>query len=752
MNSTRRGFVLAGSGLAVVALGGLTVGWLHDPGPNPLLKKNAPTDPHPFNAFVQIGEDGNVTVAVARAEMGQGVHTALAKLVADQLDVPWDQVKVVGPPTSKHYVNHKLLEDGYWRILPHDHECGAEAWRETTAFVSELFSTMQITGGSASVRDAWEPMRRAGATARAMLMQAAAKRWGVSVQLLDTREGKVVGGPSGATFGYGELAREAATIVLPRPVRPRQGKPSRLVDMRAPRLDTPKKVNGKAEFGIDVRPSELLYAAVRSAPTLSGRLASDPPASPKDAFPRIVKVDERTVAVVDHSYWTAQRAVGALELAFTNPSPGFSSSAVDADFARHIAETRGFVFRDHGDARAQLTHDVIEAEYQAPYLGHACMEPLNCTARFVDGRCELWLGTQAPGLVVWAVARALRMLPSSVTVHTTLLGGGFGRRLEVDVAVQAARIAREFPGQTVKLIWSREEDMRRDVFRPAAVARVRGTLDGDRMPCALLARVCSQSVNRDFAWRNLGLPFPLPDKTNVEGLYDQPYAIPHCRVEHIEAQNDVPVGNWRSVGHAFNGFAMECFLDELAHAGGKDPFDVRFHLLPRHEFPEKVELLARLREVSGWDKPKLDGVHGRGMAYRQNFGSDVAQVVDIAIKDGHITVKKVFCVIDCGQPVDRRGIEAQVESGIVYGLSAALTQAVTIKDGAVQQSNFHQFDALRINQCPEIEVHIVANNKRIGGAGETAVPPVAPALANAMFEATGKRIRKLPLCAKTEWA
>jgi isoquinoline 1-oxidoreductase beta subunit len=315
----------------------------------------------------------------------------------------------------------------------------------------------------------------------------------------------------------------------------------------------------------------------------------------------------------------------------------------------------------------------------------------------------------------------------------------------VDYAVQAARIAKSCPGSTVKLIWSRKEDIRRDVFRPAARAQLAGALDSDGFPHALFARLCSQSVTKDFLKRNLGLPLPgaVPDKTNAEGLYDQPYAIPHYLVEHYEAENDVPVGNWRGVGHGFNGFAMECFLDELARAGHKDPFEVRRHLL--RDFPVKVAVLDRLEALSEWKSGTPAGIDGRGMAYRQNFNSDVAQVVDVAVEGKQIKVKRVFCVIDCGQPVDRRGIEAQVQSGIVYGLSAALMQAVTIKDGCVQQSNFHQFDALRINQCPEIEIVILGNNKEIGGAGETAVPPVAPALANALFNATGRRVRELPL-------
>jgi isoquinoline 1-oxidoreductase beta subunit len=376
-----------------------------------------------------------------------------------------------------------------------------------------------------------------------------------------------------------------------------------------------------------------------------------------------------------------------------------------------MATKRSHAFRNDGDAPAHLAtpRKVVEAEYSAPYLAHACMEPLNCTAAFGDDTCELWLGTQAPALVVRAVAQELRMRPSAVTVHTTLLGGGFGRRLEVDVAVQAARIAREFPGKAVKLIWSREEDMRRDVFRPAARARLVGAVDQAGMPEALLARICCQSVMKDFLKRNTGMPFPLPDKTNAEGLFDQPYAIPHYRVEHVEAENEVPVGNWRAVGHGFNGFAMESFLDELAHAGGQDPFVVRNHLL--QGFQEKQALLDRLRDLSNWDGKKPPGIDGRGLAYRQNFESDVAQVIDIALIGNRVKVKRVFCVIDCGEPIDPRGIRAQVESGIVFGLSAALMQAITIQDGCVQETNFHRFDALRINQCPEITIDIVRHNE-----------------------------------------
>jgi isoquinoline 1-oxidoreductase beta subunit len=747
MTPHRRKFL---TGLAV-ALGGGGIAlnyWARWPGPNPLLNDIGPGQ-HTFNAYLKIGEDGTVIVAVPRAEMGQGVQTALAKLVADELDVPWANVQIEQPPPSKHYINQKLLGEGLWFVLPHDHGRLAEIARASAEFASGYFASMQLTGGSSSVRAAWEPMRRAGATARAMLIQTAAERWQVAAARLITEQGKVVDPKTKRTLGYGDLAAKAVSVVLPRRIRLDEQGPYRLIGTSNRRLDTADKVNGKAIFGLDVKGikgSDLLYAAVRSVPTLSGRIATRDGAEARSqaGVNDVIGVDERTVAVVADSYWTAQCAAQKIHLTFEDQNTWLSSGAISADFAQRMATEDGHVFRDDGDARAQLKppRTIFEADYQAPYVGHACMEPLNCTAKVSGDKCELWLGTQAPGLVVCAVSHALRIWPSAVTVHTTLLGGGFGRRLEADIAVQAALIAKEFPGKAVKLIWSREEDMRRDVFRPAARAHLAGALNGRGMPQAIFARLCSQSVTRDFLKRNLGLPFPAPDKTNAEGLYDQPYDIPHYRVEHVEARNEVPVGNWRSVGNAFNGFAMECFLDELACEGHQDQFEMRRRLLGR--FHTKQAVLDQLHELSRWGE-KLPGVDGRGMAYRQNFNADVAQVVDIAIEDKQIRVKQVYCVIDCGQPIDPRGIKTQVESSIVFGLSAALMQTVTIKDGCVQQSNFHEFDALRINQCPEIKIKIIRGNKEIGGAGETAVPPVAPALANALFAATGQRVRELPL-------
>jgi isoquinoline 1-oxidoreductase subunit beta len=738
-------------GLAVTVIGGgFAVGyWLHRPGANP-FELSPPPGQHPFNAYVRVGDDSVVTVAVPRAEMGQGVQTALAMLVAEELDVPLENVRVEHPLPSRHYINRMLAEESNWRALPHNHGLWDETWRKLAEYGSGYVSVMQLTGGSSSVRDAWDPMRRAGATARAMLVRAAADAWQVDALRLTTVQA-TVRDPSGRVLAYGKLAQRAASIVLAHEALPKKPSQYGLIGTSPlHRLNTAAdKANGTAKFGIDFKDGKMLYAAVRSVPTLSGAIATydDASATSEKGVECVVRVDDRTVAVVADSYWTAQRAVDRVPLTFKNQDTQLSSDAVFADFERRIATEPGFAFRNVGDARARLAppHEVIEAEYQAPYLAHACMEPLNCTARFADGKCTLWLGTQAPGIVARAVAGALQLSTGAVTVNTVLLGGGFGRRLEADYAVQAARIAKSCPGKTVKLIWSREEDMRRDVFRPAARAHLVGALDKDKKPEALFARICSQSVTKDFLKRNLdwSLPAAAPDKTNAEGLYDQPYAIPHYRVEHDEAENAVPVGNWRGVGHGFNGFAMECFLDELARAGRQDPFEIRRNLL--QGFPEKVALLDRLRDLSKWGSSKPAGIDGRGMAYRQNFNSDVAQVVDVAIEDKQVRVKQVYCVIDCGQPVDRRGIEAQVQSAIVYGLSAALMQAITIKDGVVQQSNFHQFDALRINQCPVIEIDILSNNKEIGGAGETAVPPVAPALANALFDATGRRVRELPL-------
>jgi len=741
MALSRRGAIVVILGAGLPGLGYV----LHCPGPNPLGKNQ-----NAFNPYLSIADDGTVTVAVPRAEMGQGVQTALAMVVADALDVPVHKVRVEHPLPSKHYVNRKLIEEGFWFLSPTNHGRWAELLRSGAEFASEFFPVMQITGGSSSVRDAWEPMRMAGLTAREMLLQVAAVELKADRSRLRTKQGEVFD-DSGHSLTYGELAGRAAKIGPVKPAAPDRAKvhkpgSSECIGQRTPRLDTPDKASGKARFGIDVREAGMLYAAVRSAPTLSGRIVSyDDSTVPRDV--RVVQADDRTVAVVAKSYWTAQRAVDGLAVTFTDEKTPLSSDAVSAQFAEHLEKSRAFAFRDDGDVEAQWgwPNTVLEAAYHTPYLAHVCMEPLNCTARVTKKRCELWLGTQAPGLVAYAVARDMDLLnePGAVVVNTELLGGGFGRRLEVDVAVQAARIAKKFSGRPVKLIWSRAEDIRRDVFRPAASAELKGTVK-DGWPHALFARICSQSVNRNFIHRNLGIPLPLvPDKTNAEGLFDQPYEIPHYRVEHVEAENEVPVGNWRSVGHSFNGFAMETFLDEMAREVDKDPFRVRRHLLRNYD--EKVALLDRLQVLSEWGDKKPAGIDGRGMAYRQNFGSDVGVVVDIALKDKKVKVERVHCVIDCGPAVDPGGIEAQVESGIVFGLSAALMQEITIKDGRVEQSNFHQFDALRIHQCPDIRVCILQNNKWMGGAGETAVPPVAPALANAVFDATGVRVRRLPL-------
>lgn len=739
-----------GLGVAALVGGGFAVGyWLRQPGPNPLLTDG--TAGYPFNAYVKISEDSGggrksvVTIAVARAEMGQGVQTALAALVAEELDVDLASVRVEHPLPSKHYINRKLLPESVWFVCPQLLVDGA---RDALEFASPYFAMMQLTGGSTSVMDAWDPMRRAGAAAREMLVRAAAQVWKVDdPESLQTDRGTVRDPNSGRELSYGALARAAASVVLTHEVPLKRPARYRLIGTRLPRVDTAEKMNGKAIFGLDLKKAGMLYAAVRSVPTLRGEIESYDQAAIAPQH-RVVKVDAQTIAVVADSYWSAQRSVDGLKLTFKDQDVSLSSERIHAEFKERARRT-GSIFRDKVNAIEAVSKDSrIEAEYWVPYLAHACMEPLNCTAVYAAGKCELWLGTQAPALMAQAVADALGLTYDAVNVNTVLLGGGFGRRLEVDIAVQAARIAKEVSPKPVKLIWSREQDMQRDVFRPAAFIKLQGTLDANGMPESLFARVCCQSLTKNYIKRNLGWPFPLPDKTNVEGLFDQPYAFEPFHVEHVEAENIVPVGNWRSVGHSFNGFAMECFIDELATKGEQDAFDVRRHLL--RKFPNKIALLDRLHDLSQWGK-KPDGIDGRGMAYRCNFGSDVAQVVDIAIEDEKVKVKRVFCVIDCGPPVDYAGIEAQVQSGIVFGLSAALKQATTIKDGAVQETNFHQFDALRINECPEIKIDILkGGNDKIGGVGETAVPPVAPALANAFFQAKRERVRELPLCTATE--
>ena len=608
---------------------------------------------------------------------------------------------------------------------------------------------VQATGGSTSVRDAWENMRVAGASAREMLISAAAKKWQVPAGECTTSNGLVEHTASGKKATYGELATAAAQ--LPPPVTPKLKDPQnyRLIGKSQPRLDIPDKVTGVAQFGLDVRVPGMFYAAVAQCPVFGGTLKTVDEAKIKamPGFKQVVLLPN-AVAVVADSYWRAKTALAALLIVWDEGANAtLDSTAIAAQFTRDMKSGKAGQYSNDGDALAELgkATKVIAAQYQVPFLAHATMEPINCTARVSDGACEVWVSNQAPSLVQWIAGKTAGLATEKVVVHTPYLGGGFGRRSEADIVVQAVGIAKQLNGVPVKVVWSREEDTQHDMYRPAAIAQFRGALDDKGNATTLWNRIVGPSVTLSFMERIVpwAASDMMQDKTNAEGAADMPYEFANLRVEHVLSRTPVPVGFWRSVGHSYNAFFVESFIDELAHAAGKDPYEFRRNLLAKH--PRHLNVLQTAAQHAGWGKPLEKGV-GRGIALHESFRSIVAQVAEVSVSEGgEIKVHRVVCAIDCGQTINPDTIVAQMEGGIIFGLSAALNGEITIKGGRVEQGNFPSYDMVRLPESPRIETHIVASGAALGGVGEPGTPPIAPALANAIFAATGKRMRQLPI-------
>ncbi|MDH3270143.1 MAG: xanthine dehydrogenase family protein molybdopterin-binding subunit [Gemmatimonadota bacterium] len=707
---SRRSFVKVG----VVAGAGLTLGvaWrlTRDPG--------LPTSDSTWvpNAYLRIDEDGSITVLVPRSEMGQGVSTALPQLVAEELDVPWDAVSF----------EFAQAHDAYG---------------------------MMVTGGSTSVRESWEPLRRAGATAREMLRRAGANRWGVDVADVSTGNAAVIA-PDGSTASYGALAAEAARLDVPDEVALKEPADYRLIGTSVPRLDVEAKSTGRAIFGIDAGPPDTRVAVVERSPVFGGVVRS----LRADAALALPGVDEIVelesgVAVVANGYVAANAGRDALEIEWDEGDGANLDDATIADRLRS-AVRNGRTVRDDGDVDAVLAgaEAPIRAEYRLPYLAHATMEPMNCTAWVRDGRCTVWTGTQfqnAPAIVgggARQVAAAAAGVPADATeVHTTFLGGGFGRRSERDFVREAAELAGKIQGP-VKVVWSREDDMRHDFYRPASYHELTAVLGEDGRPAAWDHRTASQSIMERLVpgWvpgpaRNL---VGKRDSTSTEGASDQPYESPNVRLTYAKVDLPIPVGFWRSVGHTHTGFVVESFIDELAHAAGEDPYEYRRALLSAH--PRHVGVLDAVAEASAWGSTPPEG-RGRGIAVVRSFGSYVAQVAEVSIRDGQPRVHQVWCAVDCGTVLNPAIVRAQMESGIVYGLTAALFGEINIEGGRVVQSNFHDYRMLRMNEAPRIDVVLAPSGDAPGGVGEPGTPPIAPAVANAVYALTGERIRTLPI-------
>ena len=701
-----------------------------------------------LNPYIRIAPDGIVTVLMPRADMGQGIHNALAMIAAEELDADWAAIATAAAFPDSVYTNITVMMDSYV-INPQ-----LERWAAKT--FGQYFG-LQMTGGSTSVREGWRGLRVAAAGARAMLLQAAARRLGVSADGLRTADGAVIA-PDGRRLDYGELAADAAAVKLDQPPALKPASAYRLIGHSVKRLDIPDKVNGRALYGLDVRLDGMLYAAVVHCPVFGGSLKSHDAASIQGRRGiRAVLPVPGGVAVVADSYWRAQEAAKLLKVEW-NPGPHarLDDAAIFAQFERDLEHGSAIAYEKRGDGKGGLRRGArrVEALYRVPFLAHAAMEPMNATALLKNGELTIWTGTQVADLVQRAAADLCGLPRENVIVHTTLLGGGFGRRLEIDCAMQAVTLARAMTGTPVKLVWSREEDMRHDAYRPAAISRFEAALDADGRPVAWVNRQVLPPVIPAYAARNrAGMPFPVNvmfglavDTTQLEGSADLPYDIPHRLVDYVPSETPVPVGFWRSVGHSYNGFFVESFVDELAHAAGQDPFAFRRHLL--RDNARWLRVLETAASQAGWGTP-LQAGQGRGIAIHESFRTVVAQVVDVTVTSGALKVDRVVCAVDCGMALHPDTVAGQMESGILYALTAALYGRATIAEGGVVEDQFSTYEIVRMAEAPSIDVHILASDAELGGAGEPGVPPLAAALANAIFAATGKRIRELPLAGQS---
>jgi isoquinoline 1-oxidoreductase beta subunit len=746
----RRRFLLAG----LAAGGALVVGWGLQP-PRQRLRGARPLPVAQgavaLNGWVAIGLDGLVSIVVPRSEMGQGVQTALPMLLAEELDIPFASVRTRQAPVDKIYANLAVMRENL-PFHPDDRGSVKQGAQWVLGKVGRELGIM-FTGGSTSVKDAWLPMREAGAVARAMLVKAAAERWNATPADCRTEQGFVIH-RDGRRASYASLAAAAALTgegIDPADVRLKEPREFTLIGKPLPRRDSPSKVNGSAVFGIDVRPPGLVYAAVKMSPVVGGQVASFDAAAVA-SMPGVLGVVDFSkalsgqtgagagVAVVAASWWQAKQAAAALPVKWNEgAAAGLSTEAIFAGLAQALDKGSGFTYHARGDIGVAGAAKTVTAEYRAPFLAHAAMEPVNCTAQVDAGKVRLWASTQVPSIAVDVAARVAGVAREDVDIDVPLLGGGFGRRLEADMVAQAVAVAVAMPGKPVQLVWTREEDTAHDVYRPAALARFSATLDAAGNVLTWDNKSASGAIGHQYFPRNLGLPGIGPDKTTAEGEYDMQYAIPNQRIAHVIVDSAVPIGYWRSVGHSHNAFFKEGFLDELAHAAGKDPVAFRRALLKDH--PRHLAVLdAAVARAGAAPEGRAHGV-----ALHQSFGSTVAQVAEVSVAGKQIRVHRVVCAIDCGMVVNPNIVAQQMESAVLFGLSAALGGEITVKGGRIEQSNFHDYPVLRTDRAPVVETVIMPSAELPEGVGEPGTPPIAPAVAAAVFKLTGQRLRSLPL-------
>jgi isoquinoline 1-oxidoreductase beta subunit len=748
-NFKRRHIILGSAG----AVGALVIGWSATPQrrrlmtDKPLAVRQGQVA---LNGWVKLASDNTVTVMMSQVEMGQGAQTSLAMLLADEMDADWTRVTLEQSTLDAIYNNQAVIIDGL-PFQPNDHGMTKRAIGHVLGKIIRAVPGLQGTGGSSSVADQWMPLRQAGASARAMLIGAAAALWQVPAGECRAENGRVLH-PSGKSAAFGELAQRAAQLPLPKDVTLKTSAQFKLIGQPLRRIDNAAKLDGSATYGIDVLPAGLLYASISMCPTVGGRVATFDAAA-AGGLPGILKVVKLEpakassvmpgstsggVAVIADAPYRAMRALAKIAIEWDHgAAAALSSETINRDLKAALDDKDGTVHFHTGQMADALKSaaKTIDAEYRVPFLAHATMEPMNCTAQFKDGQATVWAPTQAAGFASGAVAKALGISESKVEIKVPYLGGGFGRRYLTDFVVQAALLAREAQGAPVQLLWPREQDMAHDYYRPTYLCRCTAGFDGNGKLIAWKSTSAGSSM---------GAPSFMDMST--DGASNTAYAFPNARIAHVTVESAVPVGIWRSVAHSQNAFFVESFIDECAAAGGKDPIAFRMELLDeRHR-----RVLSRAAELANWQQPleaAPDGARqGRGIAIHRSFGSVVAQIAEVSLSaQREIRVHRVICVVDCGVAVNPNLIRQQMEGAIVFGLSAALRGEITLDKGQVQQSNFNDYAPLRIHECPTIQVDIIPSHAAPSGVGEPGTPPIAPAVANALYALTGTRLRSLPL-------
>lgn len=728
----RRTFLIG----SAAVVGGVAFGvyQINKDAPNPLVAGDGEAT---LNPFVLITRDG-VTLIAPRAEMGQGVQTTLAALAAEELDVAWEDITVLHGPPAQAYYNSVFLgmaiPGAHYKDTPFKH-----TMREQVGKVGKLLD-LQGTGGSTSMKDFYERMRHAGASAREALKLAASAQLGVATHDLRTENSTVIA-PDGTTIAYSDLV-EALRDITPPDVALRDPATWKYLGKSMPRVDMIGKVTGTAKFATDTAIEGMKFATARMSPTRAAMQSYDDTAArDMDGVEAIIDLGDG-IAVIASNTWLAIQAAEAVDIAWAPATYPADTDGLRAAIAASLNDAPNSMMRDDGDVTSAIEGTEITAEYYMPWLAHTTMEPMSATALFTGDALELWSGNQSPTMIRDACAAAVGITPEQVTLHTTYMGGGFGRRGEKDFSVLAARIAAAMPDTPIRMTWSREEDMRRDFYRPAAIAQFRGVVQ-DGKPALVDGKIAGPSVFHQTSLRQTGAVPPGPDRLHVEGAADQPYAIPNFRIAGHLTDISVPIGFWRSVGASINGFMLDTFIDEMAHAAGADPLQFRLEMA-RAEHAPSAGVIAAVGEMSGWTGQTPANI-GRGVAFSYSFGTPVAQVVEVEDTGRGIKINTCWIAADLGTVLDPGIVEAQMTSGAIYGFSAAMQGDITFADGMAQQGNFYDYDAMRMHTVPAFEVRLLENNPFMGGAGEPGTPPSMPALGNALFDLTGVRARELPL-------